>query len=223
MPTGPEIPAYILVPEHWDGHIPRVDGECPQTYHPNQGYIYTPSWGGSWKGVFRMTRYLGQHNKFAKEILESYLALADKTVEKSLNPGQTFDGANYPLGTLIRFDRETLGTEGSNGGAFGLKYPFYLEEAFYGILCQFEQCPDENRFLMTYWGDTRIVGSKVYQFGKAFQPKIVVGEVDHERAEIPGQWERFRRVNHLEVLQFGKGVPIKVREFKFFGRTVPSF
>ncbi len=194
----PQIPEEVLTAGYWDGHGP--DDDCD----PDENVkIDLPRSG---RHDFAPPRT----SKFANQILQEFLAVDDRSVHVRVASGEMFEAENYPPGTVIGFDRESLSSAG------------YRTGRRLGVVCVGKNSR-ERLVLSEYEAKTTkrmLIGQTPMPPGyKDPSYRFPVGGVIH----IPPNY--MSRVTNLDVYQMGKGVPEKPKKLRLphgFRRSQPG-
>jgi len=204
-PFNRRPPEDVLVPEYWDGHGFKDDcgWEKPQK----------PTKGGKQPGLFETVRGEASIHKFAKEKLMNFMALTDKMNiamhVRTFADGETFDVHNFPLGTIIRFEKETMRCSERD------QEPSYAKGVYLGVISESPTPMEENgetRVLATYLRPF-VTAKRVLRFQIRLAPNVIqIGVVNHERRnndEGYTFWDEMIRFKSLDVLRIGQGMPEK--------------
>lgn len=195
----------LLVPEYWRGH--GIEDSC----HWKTRGEFLDEVGD----IRTFRRRLGEADEFAREVLGVYRARPKGVAIRRFIEGQSFDGADFPAGTLVRFETDSLSRERKPLRNWSKSKR--TKKIMLGVVTDVIQ-PQTNqrilsaireRYLLKFSGRTPLLS-----IGRS--SLIDVGEVDHERRIEGGEAlgglhvieslrersESISRVSWVDVLQF---------------------
>lgn len=183
-----KTPEHVLPSDYWNPH--HLDDECPWQRLEQK----------SKNAISKVRRELDIANKFATMTLTEFGYSYPKTVIKRLLLGQQFNGFNWPVGTVVRFEKEMLV---KNRLYLGWSQPEYFSIKYLAVLCHTDLPGDQARVL-NYTSES-FVKEKRRFWTYNYPALFTIGEVDHRR-KLKMYWndydrEDLERVKWLEVLQ----------------------
>ena len=202
MSETPEISPHILSAEYLDGHT--FNAHCDMEHQPQRSREI-PS-----------TNFLieGSLDKFAKRTLLNYIRLAEKPhIIKRFEPGSIFDGHNFPPGTIVKFHFEHL---------YDPKNTTYFSSLKYGVLVGCEEWPPQTRALLDF-PEIYAEPGGIYWTTYLKNCIIDVGIVMHSLNEPYESSESLTRINWVQVLQYGQGMPVKANFKSIVKNFLPAF
>lgn len=208
MPSGAEIPQYVLNPTYWKGH--NLLRECGQE-HPSKKL--PPH-----VGLFKDLAIELALDRFAKPLLKEFMNTEPNQVIRTYAKGNVFDGHSFHSGTIVRYSKEHLFFWGLRNNEL-IYYPYMV----LGVICQSRHWQPHERALITY-NQSNITPRGVYSLGRVENCVIEIGNVDHDFADAYTGGS-LGRVNNLQVLQMGKGMPAQETKLALrgvLGKLIPQ-
>lgn len=198
-----------LSSDYWDPH--SLDDGCPWKRLEHKVD----------KEISKIRKELDAANKFATLTITEFRHSYTKTVAKRFVWGEQFNGFNYPVGTVVRFEEERLAKEKLYGR---WSQPEYFSIRYLAVLYHTDLPGDEARALM--FTSESFVREQRRLFFYTHPAVLTIGTVNHNRT-LRSYWndydrEGLERVKWLEVLQLGKGVPEEEMQATFVNLPTPS-
>lgn len=165
----------------------------------------------------------------ATSSMKDFLKLPSRELVRRLRDGEAFIGADYPLGTIVQFEEESLSLGFKAKRARFVSDPRFDRRNYWGVVAQMDY-PVSNRTVLMIISDGfvnleegRIEGTKF----RRHELTLEVGKVVHIRKAEDKDWtftESFRRVLSVNIWAIGKGErkPVNRRPVKdFLGKLDP--
>lgn len=191
-----------LSSDYWDPH--SLDDGCPWKRLEHKAD----------KEIRKIRKELDAAKKFANITITEFRQLYTQAVVKRFVWGEQFNGFNYPVGTMVRFEKERLVTEKLYGR---WSQPEYFSIRYLAVLCHTDLPGDKARVLMSTLES--FVREQRRLFFYTHPAVLTMGTVNHNRT-LRSSWndydrERLERVKWLEVLHLGEGMPEEEMQARF--------
>ncbi len=182
-----DIPEKVLSEDYWSGHSPQdsCDWRLPRYLTEKQ-----PSYIAVLRDDFKM-------DDFFWDNIWDFQEQADGTKVRIFHLGETFSVHNFPPGTVVRFESESLYRPKNEDWG-------YLKEVFIGVICVSEL--RRQRIIIHV---PELILDENPDTHELLSSEIIVGKVEHWRfwdKKHKALYQDILRCNWLEVLQYGKGL-----------------
>lgn len=210
-----------------------MQGGYWRTHTPEDNCAYTRLAKRTSPGMIRMIMQMcaeREPTKLAINAMNNLLRLPSRELVRSLRDGDAFVGADYPLGTIVKFEEEHLFLGYRAKTTHCTSNPWYHRYNYWGVVAQVDY-PEPNRTVLMQIMDGFVHFERGWVEVSKFlthDPTLEVGKVIHSRMAENDDWttaESFRRVNSVYIWAIGKGVRKPVREMSvrgLLGRLVPN-